>query len=168
MALTLCLLSSCAWSFQEHESRAYTPTHEPRCTTVPGWWLLDLAMAVSDVGAAIAANHEGQGDAVVTLALTPVLFHLYSLKSGRAWAADCEKARRDYDDARLPDLSSRPAPPPETTRRSPPAPPAPPPPTRHGWCFDTGGGDATCFDTREACQAGLEHAEAARGECQEQ
>jgi len=167
-ALTLCLLSSCAWSFQAHEPGAYAPTHEPRCTTVPGWRLLDLVTAASDVGAAITADLEGQGPVVVGLALVPVVFHLFSWSSGRTWAADCERARRDYDYAQLPDVSARPAPSPETTRRSSPAPSPAPPPPRHGWCFDTGGGEAACFDTRAACQSGLEDAKAARGECQEQ
>jgi hypothetical protein len=144
-ALMLCLVSSCAWSFQDHEP-AYVTTHAPRCTTVPGWWLLDLAMAASEVGGAIAADHGGQSNAVVALALVPVVFHLFSFANGRSWAGDCEKARRDYDYAQLPDLSSRPAPPPETTRRPLPAPPEPaqpppeppepepepPEPTRHG------------------------------------
>lgn len=126
-ALMLCLVSSCAWSFQEHEP-VYVPTHAPRCTTVPGWWLLDLAIAATEVGGAIAADHEGQSNAVVALALVPAVFHLFSFASGRSWVGACEKARRDYDYARLPDISSRPAPPPETTQRRPaPAPPPPPP-----------------------------------------
>jgi hypothetical protein len=163
------LLSSCAWAFQEREPGAYTPTHEPRCTTVPGWRLLDLGMAVLDVGSAIAADHEGQSKVVVGLAVVPVLFHLSSWMRGRAWAADCERARRDYDYERLPDIASRPAPPPESTQR-PPQPQAapPPPPPRHGWCFDIGGGEVVCYDTRESCQAELEHAEAAHGDCQQQ
>ena len=98
---------------------------------------------------------------MVALAVVPAVFHLFSFANGRSWVGDCETARRDYDYARLPDISSRPAPPPETTRRLPPEttrrlPPEPPRPalplpTRHGWCFDIGGGAAACRDTREAC-----------------
>lgn len=167
--LTLCLLSSCALAFQEHESGGYTPHHEPRCTTVPGWRLLDLGMTALEAGSAITADRDGQSKVVVGLALVPILFHIGSWASGRAWAADCERARRNYDDERLPEISSRPAPPPETTQRPPPQPQEAPPQSRHGWCFDAGGGAVTCYDTRETCQAELEErAPAVHGDCQEQ
>ena len=88
-------LNGCSWSFQEHAS-SYSAYHEPHCTDVPGFWLLDGATAVG--GLVAAANEVGKpssGAAATVAATSSVLFFL-SAWSGHRWASECERARRDH------------------------------------------------------------------------
>ena len=95
VVLALCvLLSGCAWMFQDHEPQPYIPNHEPRCTTSPGWWMVDGVSVPFDVGFAIAERNDS---AVLAINLAGLVIDVASMVTGIVWASACRDARAQYD-----------------------------------------------------------------------
>lgn len=146
MAAIAMVMTGCAWTFQEHEPQPYVVDHEPRCTTTPGWWLIDGISVGGDVALAIGSRDNG---ALLGVGLTSAAIDLAAMATGTIWASECRDARRAYDE-RPEQLGERPR----------------PRPAPRGWCFDVGGGEFACYRTQEACAAEIDRAVVARGECE--
>ncbi len=92
-------LPGCAFLFQEHVSSEYAYHSEPRCTTSPGWYVLDGLMAAGDAAILFVDDRSAKtlGPAVFATALVSGLIHFGSMVHGYRWADECDGARREYD-----------------------------------------------------------------------
>lgn len=101
VALSLVLLSGCSWLFQEHLASDRRKTDEPRCSTTPGWWLLDALLGAGNgliaIDAASANPKPDNANAVLAGALVGLVIHTASGISGERWAAECHDAQRAWD-----------------------------------------------------------------------
>lgn len=141
-------LSGCVWLFQEHESQPYVPNHEPRCTTSPGWWVLDGIGVPFDAALVVTKHDDG---ASLAIGLTSLAIDLTAAVTGIVWAGQCSDAREEYD--------ARPTP--AEIVRDPDREAAPAERRTRGWfcaSSETTAGAGLCARDRQACEQAREAA----------
>src|SRR5262249_21154994 len=80
----------------------YNRSHEPRCSTSPGWVVVDALVGGSDLAVAgvILAkgvnNNEAAAGILVSSLIEGLVFGA-SAATGVHWISDCNQARREYD-----------------------------------------------------------------------